>query len=537
MKWILSISFFLFAATVLFGQQRTLEKGAVSHVSSRNVYVKFSTTEHINIGDTLFLQISDQFVPAIIINNKSSTSCVGTPLTLEPIKVQTVIFARRFIKEEEKPVEGIQDDLPFGKTKPIPEEKVTSEVEKKAGKFDRKQKIKGRISASSYSNFSDYKDSHRMRYSFSFRGNNLKNSRFSTDSYITFRHTANEWNEVKENLSRALKVYTLSVKYDIDSTSSLIFGRKINPKISSLGAIDGIQYEKGLGNFILGAVAGSRPDYSDYGLNPNLLQAGAYISYVSQNPKSYQQSTLGFIEQRNTGKTDRRFVYFQHSGSVSKNANLFASFEMDLFENINNEVKNTLRLTNMYVSLRYKVSKKWRLSASYDNRNNIIYYESYKNFIDQLIEDETRQGLRFGINYRPLKYLTWGLTSNFRFQKSNSNISRNINSYVNISRIPVINARASFRFNYLQTGYLDSQTYGIRLSKEIIRGRLNGDLYFRHVDYQYKNSSSGVNQNISGINFSLKLYKSLSLYVYYEGTFDSSNQKYHRFNTKIIHRF
>ena len=52
-----------------------------------------------------------------------------------------------------------------------------------------KQRIKGRISASSYNTFSDYKNSHRMQYAFSFQGRNIKNTGFSLDSYISFRHT------------------------------------------------------------------------------------------------------------------------------------------------------------------------------------------------------------------------------------------------------------------------------------------------------------------------------------------------------------
>ena len=115
-----------------------------------------------------------------------------------------------------------------------------------------------------------------MRYAFLLRGNNLGNSRFSIENYITFRHTINEWEEVKDNLNRALKVYSLALRYDFNKTSSLTIGRKINPKISSMGAIDGIQFEAGKGNFILGAIIGSRPDYLDYGLNFNLFQ---YISY------------------------------------------------------------------------------------------------------------------------------------------------------------------------------------------------------------------------------------------------------------------
>jgi hypothetical protein len=304
-----------------------------------------------------------------------------------------------------------------------------------------------------------------------------------------------------------------------------------------MGAIDGLQYEKGLGQFILGAIVGSRPDNTDYSINLKLFQMGAYASFVSKNPGKYLQTTLGFIEQRNTSKVDRRFVYFQYTGDLLKNLNFFSSFEMDLYESINNEAKNTFRLTNLYLSLRYRLSKKWRLSLSYDSRNNIIYYESYKNFIDQLIEDETRQGFRLGVNYRPFKFVTWGVNSSVRFQKNNENVSRNLNTYISFSRIPVLKMNATLRANFLQTGYLESRIFGIRLSKEIIKRRLNGEMYFSIVDYTYKTSFNTTHQNIAGISFSLKLMKKLALYLYYEGTFDDKSKKYHRINAKIIQRF
>ena len=539
-----ALFFLLLGISSLQGQGQTvLEKGTVSFVSSRNVYVKFSSTENINIGDTLFINQKGGLAPALVVGNKSSTSTVCTQLSDNKLKVSEEIFAKTTAKKETQKPEGKKagepPSPPADLEKVIAAERVNPVITPEAdeGELAFKQKIQGRISAASYSNFSDYQNNHRMRYAFLFRGDHLKNSKFSTDTYITFRHTLNEWEKVRENLGNALKVYALSVKYDFNPTSSLAFGRKINPKISSLGAIDGFQYEKGLGNFTIGAIAGARPDYSDYGVNTNLLQAGAYVGYVSSDPANFQQTTLGFIEQRNKAEVDRRFVYFQHTQELFNNLNLFSSFEADLFENINNETHNTLRLTNLLVSLRYRLSRNWRVSASYDNRKNIIYYESYKSFIDRLIEDETRQGLRFGVNYRPFNFITLGVNASWRFQKSDRNLSRNLNTYLNFSRIPGLNIRASLTANFLQTNYLNSRIFGARISKDIIKRKLDGDLYFRKVNYQYRSSETTIRQNITGAGLSLALMKHLTLYVYYEGTFDDKGQAFHRFNTRIIQRF
>ncbi len=363
-------------------------------------------------------------MPALKVTNKSSVSCVCSRLTQDIFKVPDEIIAKKtpaILKKDEKKEMTTPDKNRGARQIPdhdkTPEKAAREEEGPSSSKNHTRQKIRARLSAASYSNYSGRGESTRMRYSFSMQGNNIKNSKFSTDIYITFRHTLKEWEAVKNNFNDALKIYSLSVKQDINESTSLVLGRSINPRISSLGAVDGIQFEKGFGHFILGAIAGSRPDYLDYSINPNLIQAGAYVGLASKGNEKYQQSTLGIIEQRNKSAVDRRFVYFQHSDDLMKNLNVFGSMECDLYQNINNEVKNKLSLTNLFVSLRYRFSRKLNVTMSYDSRKNIIYYESYKNFIDQLIENETRQGLRFGVNYHPLKMITWGANASWRFQK------------------------------------------------------------------------------------------------------------------------
>lgn len=536
MRYFLSILLLLLCSHFLFGQKETvIEKGVVSYVSSQNIYVKFVTTEHVRQGDTLFVEKGSQLLPALLVKDKSSTSIVCGPLLTEKIKVGDTFFSRSIVeKKEEKPKTEVPAVKP---NSALPKPAVSTPEDKEDGDVTTRQLIKGRISAASYSNFYDGTASHRMRYTFNFQGNNIKKTRFSTENFISFRHTIGEWNTVQENLKDALKVYALSVKYNFDKTSSIALGRKINHRISSMGAIDGLQFEKGLGQFILGAIGGWRPDFADYGFNSNLFQMGAYVSHSSGKNNKSEETTLAFVEQRNLSKTDRRFVYFQHSNAISNNLNVFVSFETDLYQNVNNEVSHDLSLTNLLLSVRYKLSKKINLSLAYDNRKNIIYYESYKNYIDQLIEDETRQGLRLGGSYRIAKWVNWGFNASLRFQKSGVNASKNINSYLNFSRLPWIDAAASISANLLQTNYLNSKLFGAQISKDIIRNKLQAEVYYRLADYAYKNYEYKIQQHIGGLNLSWYINRKLGLYLYYEGTFDKKNASFNRFNSKIIQRF
>jgi hypothetical protein len=529
----------LLCSNYLFGQKETvIEKGAATYVSSQNVYVKFTSTEHINKGDTLFLKQGEQLLPALVVKDKSSTSCVCNALLTEKVKIGTEFFSQSIVEKKPEKEKAKKDKVPSAagqdSTLKIPPMVIAPAYDKEDMAF--KQKVKGRISAASYSNLYGGEQTHNLRYTLSYQGNNLKNSRFSTENYITFRHTIGEWDAVKDNVNNALKVYSLAVKYDLDKNSSISLGRKINQRISSMGAIDGLQLEKGLKYFMVGAIVGSRPDYVDYSLNLNLFQAGAYVSQVNKNPLKRRETTFAVVEQRNHGKIDRRFAYFQHSNAITQNLNVFGSFEVDMYQVVDSVVSNSMSLTNLLFTFRYKVSKKLSISGGYDNRKNIIYYESYKSYIDQLIDNETRQGLRFGANYRISKRITWGVNASWRFQKSNINLSENVNTYLNFSRLPWINASVSLSANLLQTNYLKSKIYGVRISKELIRGKLNAEFSGRVVDYDYKNYENKILQEIAGLDLSWNITRKLAFYLSYEGTFDKV-QTYHRFNTRLIQRF
>ena len=75
--------FLAFFAVLSFAQQsdEKIITGTVSYISSQNIYVKFESTEGIEIGDTLFFQNNSNIIPAIVVEYKSSGSCAGVSLT------------------------------------------------------------------------------------------------------------------------------------------------------------------------------------------------------------------------------------------------------------------------------------------------------------------------------------------------------------------------------------------------------------------------------------------------------------------------
>ncbi len=63
-------------------------EGTVSYISSQNIYVKFKNTEGIETGDTLFIKDKNDYLPAVKVDYRSSTSCAGVSITSKKIEIK-----------------------------------------------------------------------------------------------------------------------------------------------------------------------------------------------------------------------------------------------------------------------------------------------------------------------------------------------------------------------------------------------------------------------------------------------------------------
>ena len=529
--------YFILGITAVSNAQETdgILEGAVSYITGKNIYVKFESTSGIENGDTLFIKQNNILTPALIVQHQSSISCLCNPVGRRLFKVGDPVFAHRKNKEiSSSPILKNEEQVP---EKDVSEEVLTSAA-KEPKKAELQSNVSGRLSLSSYSNFSNAgsRDLHRFRYTLSLDANHISNSILSAETYISFTHKLHEWDVVQQNLNDALKIYDLALRYDFSEAITLFVGRKINPKIANVGAIDGLQFQYGFKKMFVGIAAGSRPDYFDYGYNFDLFEYGAYFGQSQKVKNGFVQTTLAFFEQRNKGNIDRRFVYFQHTNSILKNLNLFSSFELDLYKLENGQPKNTLSLTSLYLSLRYRVSRRMSVFGSYDNRKNVIYYETFRNYADELLQQASRQGLRFRVNYRPVNYLILGVNAGTRFMKGDPQRTKTLNSTATYSRIPGINASLSLSANLLQTAYLNGQIYGARLSKDIIPGKFYGTLNYRHVDFKYASTSTSLKQHIGEIDLSYQLNKKWYFSVNFEATLQES-ENYNRLYLNLRRKF
>lgn len=497
---------------VLFPQSTGDKKGIVTFLSSQNVYVRFDNAFDINAGDTLFVKKDMKSFPVIIVKYLSSTSAAGEKINALNLNPGDEVFARINIIP-------VDSEVVFDEPEILPD-LPPSPVIKKNNKSTT-ARIDGKFSVQSYSNFSNSPkgDFQRWRYVVSFNGRNLGELPVSLQTYMSFNYKTDEWSFIKEKPLNNVRVYDLALKYEFSENSSMVIGRHLNEKITNISSIDGIQYDHKTGIFNIGAFAGSRPDFNNMGFNLKLFQAGVYFNRSDTVKKKIIENTVAFVQQTNDFKTDRRLIYFQHSNNLLKSLAIFLSAEADLYKKINNESKNELSLTGLFFSARYSPFSFASLNLSYDARRNVIYYETFKNFIETLLDNEMRQGLRGNINIHPFANLFAGVNAGYRFRKGDPTPSNDLGAYISYNSIPLLTISPSLSFTRIKSAFISGNIYGIMISKSIDILNSNISLGYRNSDYTFSKTISAIQNSVSA-NFSVSLLRKIYFNIGWEGLFE-----------------
>jgi hypothetical protein len=536
---------FIIAGFSLYGQNTdSYIKGSINFISSQNVYVQFVNTGGIEIGDTIFSFKKDTYIPILIVKSKSSISCIGTIIGTYTPAVSSQVYARKRV--ELTPIEVAAQKSKEG----IPLNDLAIKNEKKEKQSTGNgSSFNGCVSLSGFmNNTSDTTINSTFRFNLSLDAHHIGNSAFSAecDLSLTNRNTYTPFVNLSSVDSMKLvnfrqtfndvRIYDLAVKYDISKTASVLFGRKINQNLANIGAIDGLMFEN-IGKAIsFGAVVGSRPDTYTYAINPNLFQFGAFISQQLTAKNGSMQTSVAFFNQTNNMLTDRRFMYIQHTNSLLKNVDFFGSAEVDLFGLQNNQPVTVFNLTSAYLSLRWSASPKFSLALSYDARKNIYYYETYKNYVDSLLDKETRQGLKLQLNYQPFKRFTWGGTIGYRSATATSDQSVNGYTYLTYSQLPFIDASFTINATALKTSYMTGMIYGASLSRDFFNGKFYAELSYQNVNYTYTTTTQLLEKN-AGIDLSWRITRKLIFSMDFEAMKDTNSNTQGQLFFNITQRF
>ena len=532
------ILLFLILVSFSVNAQLTVKEGKVNYTSSELVYVDFQNTEGISVGDTLFNKIKNKYNPIIRVKYLSKSSISGENLTTNNIDIGTSIFAFVIIKDSTSGSD-YQNKLQTVVNTVVVSEPPSSPSTEFVEKNVSPSKTDGRYSLQSYSNFSNdgtSLDYQRWRHSLRFTSQRIGESGFSFSTYTIFAYKADEWHLVSDNINKALKVYDFNIKYEFDETAKIMAGRFLNSKISNISTIDGAMVEKSFSSWTFGLVAGSRPDFKDFSFNPKLFEYGGYISKTDKFGTGVMENTISAFNQTNDFKTDRRFLYFQHTNSLIKNTFLFGSAEVDLFKIADSLAQNDFSLTGLFFSARYSPAREFSLNVSYDARRNVVYYETYKSLSQTILENELRQGFRARASFRPITNLFFSLQYGYRYRKGDIKASTNYGANLGYSKVPIIESSANINFNRIQSSYVDGYIYSANLTKSIYALSSDISLGFIKTIYNFTNGANQLEENSILFDYSLNAFRPFSFNISYEGVFESTHT-YGRILFDITTRF
>lgn len=499
-----------------FGQKKTEPQlGTVSFVTSSRVYVKFDDTQSIEVGDTLYLVSEAGPKAGLIVDQKSSLSIVGKPLEQKLNKGDILQFNGRALEQQ-----VMAEDL----KKPI---------------IQKKDNIKGSFSVANYANISSATDFNtrsvaRLRLS----ADEIKGSNFSFDSYILYRQNLESSESGVYKSPGLFNAYGLSIKYEKEDNYAFSLGRKINRRVASLGMMDGLHAEKQIGKMHVGGIIGFRPDQQNNTFNQDLMQYGGYVGFEHKANEKRVEATVGILEQKNGNAIDRRYAYIQGSAYLGFGFSLFSSAEMDLY-NLNAEMKESgIRLTNFHISTNYRLTKRIRVSMSYDTRRQIIFYETFQTQLERLIaDDQARQGIRARVNVKVTKALTAGLAYGKRYQSSLDNASDNYNAFATLRNTPIIGGTLSGNININRSSYLNSISTTFRHNRYFFQNKINASTYLRTVAYSYNPERDvTIIQQFLGTSINYRFGKKMTLGALGEFSLRKAEYKT-RINLRLTKRF
>jgi len=534
----LNFSFFLFLVFVLaiseaeaniFQAEIDTIRGQVSYLTSDNVYLKFTNTDLIQKGDTVYVESEGFLKPCLIIFQKSSVSVISKSLGCKlNVGDPVFMFSKKAIEETKKETVK-EEEVVIADKQDLPQK---SAVKKKDTDV-----VRGSVSINNYSTISESDFYSRSVGRLSLSTKPLDGNKLSFRTLARFRQ-----NRIRagENQSFGkLYLYEFAADYQLTKSVKVTGGRFINPKMLSVGAIDGLKFQYEGKSGFTGVIAGTRPDPYTYGFNANLLQVGVFGG-IYHGASKYAFSNIGFIEQINGGKTDRRYLYVQHQSSLSKTLNLFMSSELDLYQKDSlglGQMKS--RLTNLYFSLNFRPVSALSLMASYDVRRNFILYESFEEELDRLLRDDPyRTGLRLRASYRINKKIRIGVSGSQRVQSDHKNEFSNVTGFLNISKIPGINGRAQFMVAENKNSFLKYRSILARYTRYLMDNRLTLSPYFRYINYDYfsRENNNSIRQIYAGLDTGLDIAKKTNLRLLYDISL-RENIITHRFNINITNRF
>lgn len=531
--------FILFTLSFLTSAQESIE-GQVSYVNNESVYVRFSSTDGIEVGDTL--RMLNDGSACLVVLYKSSISVVTQVIGSCQPQMEDRVLATLHREEQEQVVQADEEATPSDATPTSVEpEQVIADPES--------IHVRGRASYANYTVLSA--DGFYTGYTRNVARLNLDienvspakldielNGNYQHFTYFD-RESTRPSNEGRLNVYNALVRWSTPLSSDGSRQLTVNAGRFSNRNAASIGPVDGASLEANFGSYFAGAIAGFRPDFRTFGIRTDLFQFGAYAGGNFHTRLTQHRATIGWLQQGNNGGIDRQYLYAQYSSSIGGKLQWFASTEIDLYENFDTaQAQQTFKVSSLYLSANYRFHPKWNLFASYDSRQQIIFFEQYDSEIERLLDESgVQQGYRVRLRYNPNRHWAFALGYHQRMRTQSLGMGQNAQVYMAYRDIPWVGGSLSLQGNLNLARYMQSEIGAVRYRRTIFNNKVDFHLYTRYLQYHYLINELAMSPEwYYGTEWSFRLGNDWSLGILAEYSMQR-NQDVMRGNLRLIKRF
>lgn len=280
------------------------------------------------------------------------------------------------------------------------------------------------------------------------------NRLFGTSSVLTlyarsYRDMSAQYDRYGVGSRNKIRMFEFSLtSNDPRSTFGYGVGRLTSRYVGGLGLFDGGQVYARKGNFTVGVLGGTQPDYTTSAVNTDESKFAGFVNYAwGGDVFKTSDITFAYGQQRYLGKIDRKFGYMQGSLRFGSDFFFYTSTEMDFAHRDNGVEVNKPSVTNSFVTVSWTPDSWISVNAGYDAVRVLDLLESMKLFPDTLLDKSLKEGYRTTVSFRLPFRVTISGNANFRMASATTRPARTIGSNFRVS--DMLDSGVNFGAQYL----------------------------------------------------------------------------------------
>jgi hypothetical protein len=494
----------------------------VKYLSAEHIYIDGGASKGLTAGDTLSVYRDNALIGSIVAEFVSdhSASCkkfstdvifeVGDEarinVNIEQAKTVVADTTARISMAKEPETHALSKDI-------SPKQPVD---------------ISGRVSIQYY--YVDDKSPANLDFKQPTLRLNLKFKNLGGDGYSLNLKTRTRHNDRMKNYNSSVsesewrnRLYEISYSRDINNNRfGFRAGRIVANEISGVGYLDGLLLKtRIIQNSSFGVFAGAQPQWQYADFQTSLQKYGGYLNFVKGDYGKFRwESTMAFAAEYHSSIVSREFIYFQNSVGNGGKWRIYQSLDLDFNRGWRKDKSGeSITLSNLYLTGRYKFTSWFSAGLSYDNRVNYWTYD-IQQLDENLFDDRYRRGVKF--NLRLMLPNRYSISSNFGIRSIENNSESSNYYYVGFNKSNFTPLRVNYNLNYssFSNEYTDGQRYTISLSRYFSRGH---SLRVEYGNYSYDYKLLNINRDSNWIK--LGMFARLKKRFYYSGdlTFNSGD--------------